>query len=186
VCVADRFADVELEDLMVEHIAHAGDLDRLRAVSRVPRMMPEVDAIYRVVPDSDALEGPSPCHGTDPAEAADLQHPDGLRATNLGLDETLDHRQGDRAPGDRQRRRIEARTLRREEVQPDAEIHGFARITRPASRARAAGADRLARREAARGRDARSAGAVVVSGRAHRREVSGRGYGARRSESAPI
>src|SRR5262249_4390690 len=83
VCVADRFGDVELENLVIEHIAHGRDLDRLRAYLASPCMMPEVDTIDRVVPDSDAFEGPSPCHGTDPAETADLQHPDGLRAANL-------------------------------------------------------------------------------------------------------
>src|SRR5262245_11455529 len=73
---ADRFADVEPEDLVVEHVALAGNLDPVRSVPNDPRMVPAVGAVDHVVVDSDSLERPSPGQRTDTAEAPYLQHPD--------------------------------------------------------------------------------------------------------------
>src|SRR5262245_7787763 len=52
---ADRFADVEPEDLVIERVALAGNLDRVRSVPNDPRMVPAVGAVDHVVVDSDWL-----------------------------------------------------------------------------------------------------------------------------------
>src|SRR5262249_30099224 len=98
---ANRFADVEPEDLVVERIALAGNLDAVRSIPKDPRMVPAIGAVDHVIVDSHPLQRPPPGHGTDPAEASYLQHPDPCTSLHFLLDERLDHREGDRTSRNR-------------------------------------------------------------------------------------
>ena len=188
---ADRLAQVELGDLVIECVPGASDLDGVGAVPNAARMVPEVHAVDGVRLHTEALECAAPGDGADPTEASDLEYPDLLvRVLHVRFDQRVDHRERDGTSRDRQRRGIEARTLGRDEVQPDIESIGaprkvtyaavlqeidprpgrprqllITRIIRSTSRARASGEHMRVHRAAARAHRAPGVDGVGASTR---------------------
>ena len=145
----DRLSDVELEDVVIEAVAAAHDLESVRGVLDLATVVPDVQAVDRVVADAEALEGVSPGRRTDPAETSYLEDRD-LVATRFDVrfDEGVDHCEGDRTPRNGKRRRVETRSARRYEVEPGAKIHAAPFVARTGRRScphpsrRASGRDR--------------------------------------------